>query len=165
MSRKEQTHLPTTQDSSSSSDTNLPAIQDSSSSPVCFICYNVMADTELLRPVLLRCGHSLCQGCWTKWKGCDRTKKDFGIDCPFCRSPILDQPVVRSTGLDLSSVLSSLAIVIDPVHPGGKYNLLHVPCTSLTTGESIINHLDPLIEREFKDIPFPKQHLELSIKY
>ena len=140
-------------------------IKDSSFPSTCSICYNIMIniDHSKLRPVLLACGHSLCQGCWTSWEKCDHTKNNFGIECPFCRCPIFKRGVVNPLGRDLCSSSSLVSVEISPVHRGGKKDIIVMPCTPRTTAESIIDYLDPLIKREFDHIAFPKQHLELCV--
>ena len=140
--------------------------KDRSFSSTCSICCSTMIniDHSELRPVLLPCGHSLCQGCWISWEKCDHTKNVFGIECPFCRCPILERAVVNPLGLSLCSGSSLVSVVISPVHRGGKKDIIAVPCTPRTTAQSIIDYLDPLIEREFDHIAFPKQHLRLTVQ-
>lgn len=88
--------------------------------------YIINIDHSELRPVLLPCGHSLCQGCWTSWEKCDHTKNVFGIECPFCRCPILERAVVNPLGLSLCSGSSLVSVVISPVHRGGKKDIIAV---------------------------------------
>ena len=98
------------------------------------------------------------------WEDVDHSKLDCGIECPFCRCPILDRPVVNADGVGISAGTSEISVVIDPVHPDGEDDHITMSCTPLTTAQSIIDHVDPLIEREFPKIPFPKQYLELLVQ-
>jgi len=87
--------------------------------------------------------------------------KEFGVECPSCRSPIVravNPPGRGITGFEFVNV------VIEPVQPGGKEEHIAVPCTPLTTGEFIISYLNPLIQKEFRRIPFPKEYLLLGIE-
>jgi len=136
--------------------------------PTCFICscLHINTDGSNLRPVLLPCGHALCHGCWTSWKQCDHSTLDFGIECPFCRSPLLGAAVVNASGNSLTSAPSQIVVMVDPVHKGRgrQKNPITVPCTPLTTAATIIDYLAPLIDKEFAGILFPKKHLTLFVE-
>ena len=98
------------------------------------------------------------------WEDVDHSKLDCGIECPFCRCPILDRPVVNADGVGISAGTSEISVVIDPVDPDGEDDHIIMSCTPLTTAQSIIDYLDPQIKREFPLIPFPKQHLALLVE-
>ena len=98
------------------------------------------------------------------WENVDHSKLDCGIECPFCRCPILNRSVVNADGVGISAGTSEISVVIDPVHPDGEDDHITMSCTPLTTAQSIIDHVDPLIKREFPKIPFPKQHLKLLVQ-
>ena len=143
-----------------------PLPRDPNFTPKCAICcvQTININGSALRPIMLICGHSCCQGCWMSWEDVDHSKLDCGIECPFCRCPILDRPVVNADGVGISAGTSEISVVIDPVHPDGEDDHITMSCTPLTTAQSIIDHVDPLIEREFPKIPFPKQYLELLVQ-
>ena len=148
-----------------SSKSHVPTLHNEEEA-LCSICRSeyVHSNDSELRPVILVCGHTLCRGCWSTWKGCDHTKKDFGVDCPSCRCPILGRPVVTASGKDLTCEEFPLSVMIDPLVVGGKEDRITMTCTPLTTAASIIDYLDPLIKREFEHIAFPKKHLQLYVE-
>ena len=84
------------------------------------------------------------------WEDIDHSKQDCGIECPFCRCPILDRPVVNADGVGISAGTSEISIVIDPVHRDGEDDHITMSCTPLTTAQSIIEHLDQMIRRSFQ---------------
>ena len=77
---------------------------------------------------------------------------------------MLGRAAANPDTIGMKSGSSLVTITIDPVCPGGKDEHITMLCTPLTTGNLIIQHLDPLIKREFPKISFPKKNLALVIE-
>ena len=132
----------------------------------CKICEEEMSRewvlTDPRRHCLFYCGHSTCGTCWSKISSLSDPA------CPWCRHslkghhlhkpPSGDVPISRRDG-------TFIVHIKDRKNIRASLTSFDVSCCWSTTFNEILDLLAPMRLREFEDIQFPRERLQVGIKH
>ena len=123
----------------------------------CKICEEEMSrdPTDPRRHCLFECGHSSCGTCWSKIS----SRPNFV--CPWCRQLLSGStPHKMEGGLPLSRDDGTFI-----VHIKDRKNMsFDVSCCWSTKFSEILDLLAPMRLREFEDIEYPRERLQMGIQ-